>query len=53
MAFTFSYYFNAFLDVYKRQHYAGLKYKGPKHYVGTYTSSGIGIAPVSYTHLNV
>ncbi len=26
-------------------HYAGLKYKGPKHYVGTYTSSGIGIAP--------
>lgn len=26
-------------------HYAGLKYKGPKHYVVTYTSSGIGIAP--------
>ena len=26
-------------------HYAGLKYKGPKHYVETYTSSGIGIAP--------
>ena len=26
-------------------HYAGLKYKGPKHYVGTYTSSGIGITP--------
>ena len=26
-------------------HYAGLKYKGPKHYVGTYTSSGIGTAP--------
>lgn len=26
-------------------HYASLKYKGPKHYVGTYTSSGIGIAP--------
>lgn len=26
-------------------HYAGFKYKGPKHYVGTYTSSGIGIAP--------
>lgn len=26
-------------------HYAGLKYKGSKHYVGTYTSSGIGIAP--------
>ena len=26
-------------------HYAGLKYKGPKHYVGTYTSSGMGITP--------
>ena len=26
-------------------HYAGLKYKGTKRYIETYTSSGIGIAP--------
>ena len=26
-------------------HYAGIKYKGTKHYFGTYTSSGIGITP--------
>ena len=26
-------------------HYAGVKYKGVKHYLGTYTSSGIGITP--------
>lgn len=26
-------------------HYAGIKYKGTKHYLGTYTSSGIGITP--------
>ena len=27
-------------------HFAGIKYKGVKHYFGTYTSSGIGIAPI-------
>ena len=26
-------------------HYAGIKYKGVKHYFSTYTSSGIGITP--------
>ncbi|MGX7112723.1 F0F1 ATP synthase subunit A [Gemella cuniculi] len=26
-------------------HYAGFKYKGSKHYLGTYTSAGIGITP--------
>lgn len=26
-------------------HYAGLKYRGTKHYVGTYTSSGAGLSP--------
>ena len=26
-------------------HYAGIKYKGTKHYLGTYTSSGVGLVP--------
>ena len=40
---TFTFTMAVLVIVYS--HYAGLKYKGSKHYVGTYTSSGIGLAP--------